>query len=108
MLITPFFFLLGLGWSGCFVAGTAVMADVTSPAERGVLTSLNDMLVAISAAVAVLASGVVLDRFGFLTVGTIFALLMLLALPRLLRLTEPEVGTYGVLVPEPVAAPSTV
>ena len=108
VLITPFFFLLGLGWSGCFVAGTAVMADVTSPAERGVLTSLNDMLVAISAAVAVLASGVVLDRFGFLTVGTIFALLMLLALPRLLRLTEPEVGTYGVLVPEPVAAPSTV
>src|SRR6185436_13962293 len=37
-LITPFFFLLGLGWSGCFVAGTSVMADITSPAERGVLT----------------------------------------------------------------------
>ena len=108
VLITPFFFLLGLGWSGCFVAGTAVMADVTSPAERGVLTSLNDMLVAISAAVAVLSSGVVLDQFGFLTVGTIYALLMVLAVPGLLRLTEPEVGRYGVQVPEPLAAPTTV
>ena len=107
VLITPFFFLLGLGWSCCFVAGTAVMADVTSPRERGVLTSLNDMLVAVCAAVAVLSSGVLLDRFGFLTVGVLYALLLLLALPGLLRLTEPVVGTYGVQRPEPVPAPTT-
>ena len=104
VLVAPFFFLLGLGWSGCYVAGTAVMADVTSPRERGVLTSLNDMLVAVFAAVAVLSSGVVLDRFGFVTVGTIYALLLLLAVPGLLRLSEPEVGRYGVQEPNVLAS----
>ena len=28
--ITPFFFLLGLGWCACFVASTSVLADVTT------------------------------------------------------------------------------
>ena len=32
-LITPFFFLIGLGWAGCFVAGTSILADITSPAS---------------------------------------------------------------------------
>jgi MFS family permease len=93
-LITPFFFLLGLGWSGCFVAGTSVMADVTSPQERGVLTATNDLLVAFSAAVASLSAGAILSGAGFWAVGGLFGTLLLFALPGLLRLQEPEVGTY--------------
>ena len=52
-LITPFFFLLGLGWAGCFVAGTSILADITSARERGVLTASNDLIVALCAAVGI-------------------------------------------------------
>jgi MFS family permease len=93
-LITPFFFLLGLGWSGCFVAGTTVMADITSPKERGVLTATNDLLVAFCAAVASLSAGGILSGAGFWAVGVLFGSLLVFALPGLLRLQEPEVGTY--------------
>ena len=92
--ITPFFFLLGLGWSGCFVAGTSVMADVTSPAERGVLTATNDLLVAGCAAVASLSAGGILSGAGYWAVGGLFGTLMIFAVPGLLRLQEPEVGVY--------------
>jgi MFS family permease len=93
-LITPFFFLLGLGWSGCFIAGTTVMADITSPKERGVLTATNDLLVAFCAAVASLSAGGILSGAGFWAVGVLFGSLMVFALPGLLRLQEPEVGKY--------------
>ena len=93
-LIAPFFFLLGLGWSACFVAGTTVMADVTSPQERGVLTATNDLLVAGCAAVASLAAGGILAGAGFWAVGVLFGTLMVLALPGLLRLQEPRIGEY--------------
>ena len=56
-LITPFFFLIGLGWAGCFVAGTSILADITSPRERGVLTASNDLVVALFAAVASITAG---------------------------------------------------
>ena len=94
-LITPFFFLLGLGWSACFVAGTSVMADVTSPAERGVLTATNDLLVAFCAAVASLSAGGILSGAGYWAVGTLFGSLLVFAVPGLLRLREPEVGSYS-------------
>src|SRR3954454_14721074 len=93
-LIAPFFFLLGLGWSACFVAGTSVMADVTSPAERGVLTATNDLLVAGCAAIASLSAGGILSGAGYWAVGGLFGTLMLFAVPGLLRLQEPEVGVY--------------
>jgi MFS family permease len=93
-LITPFFFLLGLGWSGCFVAGTSVMADITSPAERGVLTATNDLIVAGCAAVASLSAGGILSGAGYWAVGGLFGSLLVFAVPGLLRLQEPTVGTY--------------
>lgn len=99
-LITPFFFLLGLGWAACFVAGTAVLADITSPRERGVLTASNDLVVAGCAAVASLSAGVLLSGAGFWAVGVIFGGLLALGLPGLLRLQEPTVGVY---VDAPVA-----
>ena len=93
-LITPFFFLLGLGWSGCFVAGTSVMADITSPRERGVLTASNDLLVAGCAAVASLSAGGMLSGAGYWAVARLFGTLMIFAVPGLLRLQEPKVGVY--------------
>jgi MFS family permease len=93
-LITPFFFLLGLGWASCFVAGTAVLADITSPSERGVLTASNDLVVALCAAAASISAGGLLSGAGYWSVGIVFAGLLLVAVPGLLRLHEPQVGVY--------------
>ena len=93
-LITPFFFLLGLGWAGCFVAGTSILADITSARERGVLTASNDLIVALCAAVASLAAGALLSTVGYWAVGVVFGTLLALAVPGLLRLQEPTVGVY--------------
>jgi MFS family permease len=93
-LITPFFFLIGLGWAGCFVAGTSILADITSARERGVLTASNDLIVAMCAAVASLSAGVLLSGAGYWAVGVVFGVLLALAVPGLLRLQEPTVGIY--------------
>jgi len=95
LLILPFFFLLGLGWSASWVAGTTVLADVTTPVERGRLTASNDQIVSLCGAAAVLSAGVVLDRFGFPAVGIGLAAILLLALPLALRLRESSPGVYG-------------
>jgi MFS family permease len=87
-LITPFFFLLGLGWAACFVSGTAVLADITSPRERGVLTASNDFVVAGFAAAASLSAGAMLSSAGYRAVGVLFGALLLLAVPGLVRLRE--------------------
>jgi hypothetical protein len=71
-----------------------VMADVTSPAERGVLTATNDLLVAGCAAIASLSAGGILSGAGYWAVGGLFGTLMIFAVPGLLRLQEPEVGVY--------------
>lgn len=94
LLILPFFFLLGLGWCSSWVAGTTVLADVTTPVERGRLTALNDQIVALAGATAALSAGVVLDRFGFPAVGIALGALLLLALPAVLRLREDSPGAY--------------
>jgi MFS family permease len=93
-LITPFFFLLGLGWAGCFVAGTSILADITSPRERGVLTASNDLIVALCAAAASISAGLLLSGAGFWAVGAVFGVLLAFAVPGLLRLQEPAVGVY--------------
>ena len=93
-LITPFFFLIGLGWAGCFVAGTSILADITSARERGVLTASNDLIVALCAAMASLAAGALLSLAGYWAVGVVFGTLLALAVPGLLRLQEPTVGVY--------------
>jgi MFS family permease len=93
-LITPFFFLIGLGWAGCFVAGTSILADITSARERGVLTASNDLIVALCAAVASISAGVLLSGVGYWAVGVVFGTLLVIAVPGLLRLQEPTVGVY--------------
>lgn len=95
ILILPFFFLLGAGWSAAWVAGTAVLADVTTPVERGRLMASNDQIVALAAAAAVLSAGPILDRFGFPAVGIILTVLCTIALVPLLRLRESTPGRYG-------------
>jgi MFS family permease len=57
-------FGLGLGWNVSFVAATALLADRTSPAERGKLLGFNDQLSALLGAALALAGGIALDLLG--------------------------------------------
>ena len=63
-LIALLLFGLGVGWNIAFVAATAQLADLTTPAERGKLLGLNDLLAALLGASLALAGGAVVGRFG--------------------------------------------
>jgi len=95
LLILPFFFLLGLGWCASWVAGTTILADVTTPRERGRLTASNDQIVALCGATAVISAGFVLERFGFPAVGISLAAILMIALVPVLRLRETSPGVYA-------------
>jgi MFS family permease len=55
---------LGIGWNVSFVAATAQMADLTTPAERGGLLGFNDQLAAFLGAGLALLGGYALDAIG--------------------------------------------
>ena len=57
-------FGVGIGWNFSFVAATAQLADATSPAERGKLLGLNDLIASLTAAGLALLGGVALDVLG--------------------------------------------
>ena len=83
-------FLLGLGWNFGYVAGSSMLADALSGADRTRVAGFNDMLVAFCAGLGTLSSGFLFGLGGFLFVsagGGILALL-LLALIRSLSLRQ--------------------
>ncbi len=62
-------FLLGLGWSFSFVAGSALLSDQLSPAERSKTQGANDMLVGFASGIGSLASGVIYASWGYWAVA---------------------------------------
>ncbi|MFC1463613.1 MAG: MFS transporter [Candidatus Brachytrichaceae bacterium NZ_4S206] len=75
-------FCVGLGWSGCYVAGSALLADALGAAERARLQGANDAVVNVASAAGSLGSGLLLAVAGFTVlaaVGFAVALLPLLA-----------------------------
>jgi MFS family permease len=57
-------FGLGLGWNLSFVAATAQLVDLTSPAERGRLLGFSDLLSGFLGAALALLGGVALEALG--------------------------------------------
>ncbi|MDP1847704.1 MAG: MFS transporter [Solirubrobacteraceae bacterium] len=57
-------FALGLGWNFSFVAATAVLSDMTAPAERGKLLGFNDLLAGLTGAALALLGGLALTALG--------------------------------------------
>jgi MFS family permease len=57
-------FGLGLGWNFSFVAATAVLSDITAPAERGKLLGFNDLLAGLTGAALALLGGLALTALG--------------------------------------------
>lgn len=75
--------LVGLGWSACYVSGSALLTDTLGAAERARLQSTNDALINIASAAGGLSGGVLLSMLGFgvvSAVGLIVSLVPVLAL----------------------------
>src|SRR5262249_30669131 len=88
-------FLVGLGWSLCFVSGNTVLAVMARPLERGGILGANDMLVGLTSAAATFVGGVLLATGGFLVVGVISLALVAVPLFLAVRLRETQPGHYG-------------
>ena len=90
-------FLLGYGWNLGFVAGSALLTQDLSLAERTRLQGLTDSLIWSSAAAASLGSGVVVAIAGFTALGILGAgLVVVPAWLVLARRRAPETRTtYG-------------
>lgn len=79
-------FLVGLGWSGCYVAGSALLTDALGSSERARLQGANDALVNIGSAVGALSSGILLQYVGIWPLAMIGMLVA--AVPLILAITS--------------------
>jgi MFS family permease len=70
-------FLLGLGWSFCTVSASALLTDSTPIEARTDVQGVADMLMNISAAIAGLLAGVVVDLLGFAALNVFAGILAL-------------------------------
>ena len=57
--------LLGVGWNFCFIGGSALLASVHSPSERGKVQGVNDLLVFALVAVGSLLAGALFYGLGW-------------------------------------------
>ncbi|WP_106744373.1 MFS transporter [Yoonia maritima] len=78
---TPFQFhaaliALGVGWNFGFVGGTYMLQTALRPEDRPLVQGINDMILAICAAVASLASGVVFAVLGWAMLATLAVVLV--------------------------------
>lgn len=64
-------FLLGLGWNFCFIAGSSLLSDSLAANERPRTQGASEMLVALSAGIAGLATGVLFDQAGMTAVSIV-------------------------------------
>lgn len=72
--------LLGLGWNLLFIGATVLLTRSYAPAERFRAQGLNDVSVFSSQAIASLASGAALYRFGWVAMSLAAAPILLLVL----------------------------
>jgi MFS family permease len=72
--------LLGLGWSACLVASSAMVADGVQGADRPAVQGASDTVMSLSAAVGGATAGLVVTALGFGVLGAAAAALALLLL----------------------------
>ena len=87
-------FLVGLGWSACFLGATATISDVTASRERGGALGFNDLLASLSSAAGALAGGFLLEAAGIGVLGAVMAALMVPVVLLVLPLREPAPGRW--------------
>src|SRR5499427_796637 len=69
-------FLNGVGWNLAFVAGSALLTDALSPAERASTQGLADLFMGLMGAFGSAAGGMILGVWGFTILNTIGAALL--------------------------------
>lgn len=85
-------FLLGLGWNLCYVAGSALLTDALTPAEKGRMQGFNDLLVGGAAASATIVGGLIMANAGYLAMGLAGAAVSAPLLLIVMRLPRPATG----------------
>lgn len=91
-------FGLGLGWNLSFVAATAQLADLTSPAERGKLLGFSDLLSGILGASLALLGGFALEAVGVVALAagaTAIALAPVTLIVRRRKRPDPALATIS-------------
>lgn len=89
-------FLLGIGWNFCYVAGSAMLADALTPAEKGRMQGFNDLLVGGAAATATLGGGLIMAVGGYTLMSALGALLSAPLLIVVMRMKSVQPDTRGV------------
>jgi MFS family permease len=70
-------FLNGVGWNLAFVAGSALLTDALSPAERASVQGLADLFMGLMGAIGSAAGGMILGLWGFTILNAVGAVLVL-------------------------------
>jgi len=73
-------FLNGIGWNLAFVAGSALLTDALSPADRASMQGLADLFMGMMGAIGSAAGGMVLGIWGFAALNALGGLLVLVPL----------------------------
>ena len=76
-LVSLALFLNGVGWNFGFVAGSALLTDSLSPAERTSMQGLADLIMGLMGAAGSAAGGVILQAWGFSILNAAGAALVL-------------------------------
>jgi MFS family permease len=88
-------FMVGLGWACVNVAGVALIADTTSPLERGRALGINDACGGLASVTMPVLAGPLVAVTGLHSLAVVSLTLMLVPLALLLRLREPSPGKYA-------------
>jgi MFS family permease len=88
--ITLGFFLVGFGWSYINVAATALLADLSSPGERGRVVGVSDAFAGAGNILLALAGGPLVALFGMPALGLAGTALMAPPLLLLLKTRDPD------------------
>jgi MFS family permease len=79
-------FFVGLGWSICYVSGSALLTGALTREEKARAQGSNDLIVNLSSALGGIASGLILSSWDYLGVGTVGV--VLISLPILVMLYQ--------------------
>jgi MFS family permease len=77
VLIILGLFMNGVGWNFAFVAGSALLTDALSPAERTSVQGMADLAMGLMGAFGSAAGGMILGVWGFTILNTLGAVLVL-------------------------------
>jgi MFS family permease len=93
-LIISGLFLNGVGWNFAFVAGSALLTDALSPAERTSIQGMADLAMGLMGAFGSAAGGMILGVWGFTILNSLGAALVLGPLAATL-LRRPALGSLS-------------